>query len=203
MMYNGQLVVFYSDQRDPNHGQKLVHVTTNDLRNFSAPVDDVAMPYYDGRPGMTTVAHIKSTDTYIMTFENCGASVNNCQVNYKLSESPLTFGPKEYHPIASNDSSQTIPYGSPYVIWTPKSQSSNGSGVIIVSGNSESALFVNEDSASVTDWKMVDVGENYGYSRSLRIIDEHGSKKLLLASGGNFGQASTNHVEVGVVDIPQ
>ncbi len=58
MMYKGQIVVYYSDQRDPEAGQKLVHQVSSDLRNWEAPVDDVKYPTFDFRPGMTTVSEL-------------------------------------------------------------------------------------------------------------------------------------------------
>jgi hypothetical protein len=47
LMYgNEQLICYYSDQRDPAYGQKLVHVTTSDLRTWGEVVDDVTYPEY-------------------------------------------------------------------------------------------------------------------------------------------------------------
>lgn len=62
LVYNDSLVCFYSDQTDPNHGQKLVHVTTGDLLTWSEPVSDVTFAAYGDRPGMTTVAYIESSN---------------------------------------------------------------------------------------------------------------------------------------------
>ena len=51
MMYEGMLICYYSDQRDPKHGQKLVHQTSADLQNWGPVVDDVAYSTYSYRPG--------------------------------------------------------------------------------------------------------------------------------------------------------
>ncbi len=56
--YDNQLVVYYSDQRDPLHGQKLAHQTSSDLVNWGPVVNDAAYTEYLARPGMTTVAYI-------------------------------------------------------------------------------------------------------------------------------------------------
>ena len=195
------IICYFSDQRDPNHAQKLTHVTSKDLKAWSANVDDVTYPTYGDRPGMATVAHINSTNKYIMTYEYCGTG--NCQAHYKISQSPVGFGGVTGYPIASNDSSKTIPYGSPYVIWTKNPARNDGSGLIIMNGASVEDVFVNEDSASVNGWKLVDVGQWSAYSRSLRIIDRHGSKKLMLSNGGNMvSDTECNYVVCGVVEIP-
>jgi hypothetical protein len=71
LMYCGKLIVYYSDQRDPTHGQKLVHQASYDLRTWEAPVDDVAYADYYARPGMTTAARLPN-NKYIMTYEYGG-----------------------------------------------------------------------------------------------------------------------------------
>ncbi|KAF7185308.1 hypothetical protein HII31_13287 [Pseudocercospora fuligena] len=204
-MYNGQLICYYSDQRDSAHAQKLVTVTTKDLKTWSNPVNAVAQPNYGDRPGMATVAYIKSTGKYIMTFEYCGGpDAGGCPAYYKVASSPLGFGSVDVQPIISNDSSKLIPNGSPYVVWTPKPGATDGSGVIIMNGNSREEVFINDDSAGVNGWKAVNVGQWSAYSRSLRIIRDNGKSKLLLANGGNMGcnPCTNNFVAVGVVDIP-
>ncbi|RFU26106.1 hypothetical protein B7463_g10230, partial [Scytalidium lignicola] len=97
MIYEDNMVCYYSDQRDPAHAQKLVHVTSTDLKAWSSVVNDVAYATYGDRPGMTTVAHIESTDKYIMTYEYCGSA--NCQAYYKVANSPLNFGSATGNPI--------------------------------------------------------------------------------------------------------
>lgn len=204
-IFKGQMVCHYSTQVDPAHAQKLSHKTSSDLVNWSEEVDDVAQPNYGDRPGMTTVAHIESTGKYIMTFEYCGGPITSgCPVYYKVADSPLEFGNVDPTPIVSNDSSKIIPNGSPYVIWTPHPDRSDGSGLIIANGNSAEQVFVNEDSADANGWKAVDVGQWSAYSRSLRIIQHDGQKKLLIANGGNIGCSGScyNYVADGVVDIP-
>lgn len=201
MIYGGEMIVYFSDQRDPLHAQKLSHVTSTDLKTWSSEVDDVAYSTYTDRPGMAVVAYIESTGNYIMTYEYCGSA--KCQAHYKISSSPLQFSSATGYPIASNDSSNTIPYGSPYVIWTENPARDDGSGLIIMNGNSVSDVFINEDSAPVDGWKLVDVGQWSAYSRALRIINDQGTNKLMLANGGNMvSDTSCNYVVCGVVDIP-
>lgn len=72
MAYNGQIVCYYSDQRDPAKGQKLVHQVTSDLKNWGPVVEDEAAPNYDQRPGMTIISKL-SDGRYFMTYEYGGA----------------------------------------------------------------------------------------------------------------------------------
>jgi hypothetical protein len=76
MVYNGQLIAYYSDQRDSAHGQKLVHQVSSDLHNWGPVVTDVAYSTYADRPGMTTVAALPNGQ-YIMTYEFGGAPEAN------------------------------------------------------------------------------------------------------------------------------
>lgn len=200
MLYDGQIVCFFSDQRDPLHSQKLVHVTTTDLLHWSDPVPDVAYSRQADRPGMTTVAHIESTDSYIMTYEYCGQG--NCDVYYKVASSPLEFDSAEGIPLVSNDTNPITPHNTPYVIWTPHPKRTDGSGLIIVSALSHEVVFVNGDSADPGGWKTVDVGMWSAYSRSMRIITLQGKRKLLFANGGNMGNPEDNSIACGVVEIP-
>ncbi|KAK2812628.1 hypothetical protein FQN50_001274 [Emmonsiellopsis sp. PD_5] len=197
LMHEGQLICYYSDQRDPLHAQKLLHVTTSDLRTWSEPVDDVAHAEFGNRPGMAIVAHIESTNKYIMTYEICGPP--GCVVNYKVSDSPLTFGSAPDTPLVVGD---VVPYGSPYVIWTPHPDRTDGSGLIIMNGSNREEVFVNEDAADPNGWRMVNVGQWSAYSRQLNIINVEGERKLMITNGGNMGDGSLNYVVCGVVGIP-
>lgn len=206
-LYDGKVVCHYSTQTDPKHAQKLVHVTTTDLRNWSPEVEDVAQPNYGDRPGMTTVAYSPVSKKYAMTFEYCGGPLaGGCPVYFKTANSPLEFGPVEPLPIVPSDPNLN-PNGSPFIIWT---KSANGQGVFIMNGNSREEVFVNKDALDPNGWKAVDVGQWSAYSRELRIVQTpansvaKGQKKLLLSNGGNIGCSGScyNYVANALVDIP-
>lgn len=73
MVYNNQLVVYYSDQRDPNYGQKLVHQVSSDGGKTWGPVvNDVAVSPYSARPGMPIVSKLPN-GKYFLTYEYGGA----------------------------------------------------------------------------------------------------------------------------------
>jgi hypothetical protein len=67
MYHKHQLIIYYSDQRDPKYGQKLVHTTSKDLYTWTPIVDDVHYPTYTDRPGMTTVTKLPN-GKFMMTY---------------------------------------------------------------------------------------------------------------------------------------
>ncbi|KIW50433.1 hypothetical protein PV05_12020 [Exophiala xenobiotica] len=205
MLYNDMLVCYYSDQRDPAHGQKLVHQTTTDGKAWSDVVDDVAYSNYTDRPGMPVVAQMGkgSSATYIMTYEYGGGPVDGVlpvnytfPVFYKISSDPTAFRAVEGQPIVTNDESRTVPVSSPYVIYDEKED------MIIVSCGTLSDVFVNHAGGDVGAWESRTTGERVSYTRSLRIIyDQSWERALLLAGGGKLPPSEGNEVTVGVVDI--
>ncbi|RSL97569.1 hypothetical protein CDV31_012982 [Fusarium ambrosium] len=201
LMHDGELICYYSDQRDPSHAQKLSHIVTKDLKNWSDPVDDVAHSTYKHRPGMATVAHIESTDNYIMTYEICNGPDSGCPSYYKVSSSPYDFGSAQEHKILSNDTN-TNPGSSPFVIWTPHPERDDGSGLIIMNGSGREEIFINEDAGEPDGWKMVDVNQWTSHSRCLEIIEVEGEKKLMITGAGHMSRDTDNLVAVGVVGIP-
>ncbi|KAJ3533500.1 hypothetical protein NM208_g7956 [Fusarium decemcellulare] len=199
--YQGKLVCFYSTQKDDKHGQKLAHVTTTDLKKWSDEVNDVADPIYERRPGMTTVAHIKSTGKYIMTYEICGVPEGGCPSYFKVADSPLEFDTVQGHKIIADTGEN--PGSAPYIIWTPHPKKDDGSGVILMNGAQNDAIYINDDSAAVDGWRRFDIEQDSAHSRGMEIVDIKGSKKLMLASGGHMVFENTNNwVSIGVVDIP-
>lgn len=112
MVVNGQMVVFYSDQRDPAHGQKMVHQVSSDLVNWGPIVDDVSYSTYAYRPGMPTIAKLPNGQ-FIMTYELCG-SPDGCAIYYRLATNPLAFNSATDYRIIASDG--TAPSSSPYVV---------------------------------------------------------------------------------------
>lgn len=200
LVHEGKLVLHYSDQRDEKYAQKLAHITTANLKDWSEPVNDVAYPTYEYRPGMTTVAHIKSTGKWIMTYELCGSPDSGCPSYYKVASSPLDFASVEGTKLKANTGEN--PGSAPYVVWTDHPERNDGSGIIIMNGGQNKAVYVNEDSAKADEWRRVDIEQDSAHSRSLQIIDNNGQKKLMLAGGGHMSSGANNFVSVGVIDIP-
>ncbi|PSN75547.1 hypothetical protein BS50DRAFT_568174 [Corynespora cassiicola Philippines] len=201
LMHEGTLVCYYSDQRDENYAQKLAHITTTNLKDWSEPTNDVTYPTYEYRPGMTTVAHIKSTGNYIMTYELCGTSGGGCPSYFKVASSPYEFDAVKGTLIVADTGEN--PGSAPYVIWTEHPDRTDGTGIIIMNGGQNDAVYLNEDSAAPDGWRRFDIAQDSAHSRTLEIIDVQGERKLMLAGGGHMSSGADNFVSVGVVGIPR
>jgi len=200
MWYEGEIVVYYSDQRDPAHGQKLVHQTSKDLLTWEAPVDDVAYPTYTDRPGMTTVTHLPN-GKYMMTYEYGGGPTvsgtgYSFPVYYRINENPLHFNSSVGYPVVSNDGIQ--PVSSPYITWSPVG---GVNGTIVVSSGTYSQVFTNQALGDVNAWKTVPTPEGISYTRHLRVLcnPDH----LLIMGAGHLPPSTTNKVTVSVIDLEQ
>ncbi|GAM82054.1 hypothetical protein ANO11243_000330 [Dothideomycetidae sp. 11243] len=195
MVYENQIVCFYSDQRDPKtNGQKIVHQTTKDLLTWGPVVNDVAYNNPKWRPGMATVSTLPNGQ-YILTYEFYGAAEAAFAVYFRLSNSPLTFNNAPGWVVRSTDN--TVPTSSPYNVWTP---AGGPNGTIIVSCGSLSEIFINTDlGALYTPWTKVQVPAAQSYSRSLRIL--HDTSELLIVGGGVIS-GTKNSVQATLVEVP-
>lgn len=195
MVYQNQLICYYSDQRDPSqHGQMLVHQTTTDLVNWGPVVQDVAYPTVSQRPGMATVSALPG-GKYIMTYEFGGAPQVSFAVFFRIADSPLEFGAAPGWVLRSTDN--TIPVGSPYNVW---SSCGGENGTIIVSSGNAPEVFINTQlGALYTPWYKVSVPATTSYSRSLRILS---NPDELLIVGGGVLNGESNKVQATLVQVP-
>lgn len=195
MLYEDQMVIYYSDQRDPNHGQKLVHQTSRDLVHWEAPVDDVAYPTYTDRPGMTTVTQLPNGQ-YMMTYEYGGGpgfDTYSFPVYYRINENPLKFNNSVGYPVVAGD---THPQSSPYITWAPLG---GPHGTILVSCGTLSQVFINQELGAVDAWKQFPTPEGVSYSRHLRVLSN--PDHLLIMGAGSLPPSTTNKVTVSVIDL--
>ena len=198
MVYKDKLICFYSDQRDPAYGQKMVHQTTTDLKTWGPVVNDVKYPTYTDRPGMPVV-DVLPNGKYIMTYEHGGGAHGsdtsyNFPVTYKIADSPEEFDSAVGIPLVATNG--VIPFGSPYVVWAPVG---GKNGTIIVSSHTESDIYINKG-LGYGDWVAVPTPEKAAYSRSLRVLKD--KKRLLIFGGGDLPPTDgSNRIEGSVIDI--
>ncbi|KAI0130665.1 glycoside hydrolase family 93 protein [Daldinia grandis] len=199
LLHKGKLIYYYSDQRDTKHGQKMVHQTTTDLRNWGPVVDDVAYPTYSQRPGMPSAALLPNGQ-YIFTYEYGGgpnpANSGSFPVYYRLSSDPEKFNSAAHHVLRTTDG--TVPTGSPYVVW---SSAGGENGTIIVSSGCCSEIYINKALGAENAWKKVSTPEGASYTRSLHVFQED-PKSLLIAGGGRLPPSTTNKVTISVMNVP-
>jgi len=160
LLRKNRLVVYYSDQRDPEHGQKLAHQTSTDLRTWGPVVNDVADADYDLRPGMTTIAQINPY-LWILTYENGNDKTGNpYAVHYRLARDPESFDSAP--DFVLHDQDGYIPSAAPTVSW---SDSGGPAGTIVVTANSDQDFFVNRHLGDPRRWTRVTSAIPGGYSR--------------------------------------
>jgi hypothetical protein len=179
--YEGKLVAYYSDQRDPLHGQKLAHQESTDLHTWGPVINDVAYDEYLARPGMTVVAYIPPLKQWILVHElpvgNSSSYGQNYPVYYVMSPSPLTFGESVGRPIVINNS--TVPNASPYVVWSPLG---GPNGTIVVSDADRRQVYTNSHGGDVDKWEEHATPAGAVYSRAIQIFKQRPNH--LLVYGG-------------------
>jgi hypothetical protein len=196
LVYRDKLVVYYSDQRDPARGQKLVHQVSYDLKSWEAPVDDVSYADYYARPGMTTVTRLPN-NKYMMTYEYGGGpgfSGYSFPVYYRINDNPLDFNSSAGYPVVAGN---VHPTSSPYIVWSP---AGGENGTIIISSGSRSEIFINKALGAVDQWVMVATPQPAAYTRHLRVLPH--KNHLLIMGGGHLPPSTTNNVSLSVIDVP-
>ncbi|KAK2812752.1 hypothetical protein FQN50_001081 [Emmonsiellopsis sp. PD_5] len=197
MEYDGRLICYYSDQRDPAHGQKLVHQSTTDLRNWDDVKTDVANPKYSERPGMPTVA-LMPNGKYILFYENVGRESSNggVPVYYRISSDPFNFNDADEHRlIAANGYAPNG--GSPYVTWT---SAGGPNGMVIANSADTGYLYTNTNLGDPGSWKQFATGGTApAYSRSLRILPD--PTYVLIVGAGKSHSQTNGRVRADVVKL--
>jgi hypothetical protein len=194
MMYDDQMIYYYSDQRqNKTHGQLLDHQVSDDLRKWESPVDDVVDSAQKGRPGMTTIAKLPN-NKYILTYEWCNAPQGGCPVHYRIASNPLKFNSAPDVQLISQDG--TKPNGSPYVVWTP---AGGPRGTIVASSGGRSEVFINRNLAAPgTPWIKVSTPSSTQYTRSLLVMAD---PKYILIVGGGVLDGKNNTITAVSIDV--
>lgn len=196
--YDGEIVFYYSDQREPEGqnntlGQKMVHQTSSDLINWGPVVDDIRYDNNDWRPGMPIVSKLPDGN-WIMTYEFYGAVEASFAVYYRISNSPLTFDAQQGIPLLPADG--TIPVGSPYNVWTP---AGGENGTIVVSDGTHTPLYINKALGDPDAWTTLETPAGTSYTRSLLVLPNDPSKIMIVAGGVLGGE--DNSVLVTIIDV--
>ncbi|NMI62822.1 MULTISPECIES: RICIN domain-containing protein [unclassified Streptomyces] len=217
LVYQGQLVCYYSDENDytgfnattgvptldpanttDSHGQILAHKTWDGRSaQWSAPVVDIAgltqsvgggrTQIGGGRPGMANV--VRTADgKWLLTFEYWGGGANT---RYVVADNPLQF----YRGSPTGEAVTSLPVDT-----GSRPLATGGSPVVIRlpggrlvydaagSGN----VWVNDSGRSDGTWKEYQTTSKAGYSRSLQYVDGTGRIAIL----NNQGTSTIAYAEV-------
>jgi len=201
LIYDHQVVVYYSDQRDPLHGQKLAHQTSKDLKNWGPPVNDVVYDLYIQRPGMTVVDYIPTIKKWILVHENPRGNQSSYGANYPvfyvMADSPLDFRLSEGRPILIGDKA---PNASPYVVWTPFG---GPNGTIIVSDADNPQVYTNQYGGAYDKWEEHATPAGAVYSRAICTF-KHRPDHLLIFGGETYdgvGEGLLTPFSATVIDL--
>lgn len=205
LLHEGELICYYSDQRDPKHGQKLAHQTTRNLRTWGPVVDDATGPAYADRPGMTTIARMRG-GLWIMTYEfglpddpaNPNQDEYSYHVHYRIARDPEKFRFAADTPLLDQDGG--APNGAPVVSW---SDSGGRDGTIIVTGNDDQDLFINRHLGDPRRWTRLSTPIPAGYSRQSIPLDgpgaPHNRGLVFIITGAQYGESAP--IKAGVVSV--
>lgn len=202
MTYNGQLVVYYSDQRDPAHYQTISHQTSSDGVTWSPVVEDVAPADQNLGPGMATLVKMPDNN-WLMAYEVRGISY---AIFYRIGPDPLSMSSAPEHQLLPQDGSQ--PGSSPQVVW---SAAGGSDGTVVIGSYSQGSVFLNTNLGDPGSWTTLPTTQPNAYSRSMLTMPN--GKDVLICGGGhlppdgfqlgsNIPQTNGNSVTAGVVTIP-
>jgi len=206
LLHNNNLICYYSDQRDPNYGQKLAHQTSTDLQTWGPVVNDATGTTYAERPGMTTVARLRG-DLWIMTYEfgepddpaNPDQNNYTYHVHYRIAKDPESFRFSTDTPLVPPEGS-TAPNGAPVVSWSPYG---GENGTIIVTDNDDADFLINRDLGDPTKWTRLSSPMPAGYSRFTMPLDEplysQDPGLVFVITGAQYGEPGG--VEAGIISL--
>ncbi|ORY04667.1 hypothetical protein BCR34DRAFT_491366 [Clohesyomyces aquaticus] len=202
LLHNHKLICYYSDQRDPKHGQKLAHQTTRDLVKWGPVVNDVAEKEYTDRPGMQTVTQLPN-GKWVVSFEYAMLNGTNTTTDYifpvhiRIADDPEKFDGSPSIPVKS-PGAPTRPDAAPYVVWSPVG---GENGTLVLSDNDNSVVFINQK-LGLGEWQWLETGASNAYSRELRIPKDDTSK-LWITAGGRYGAKAPTKVEITILDLEE
>lgn len=190
------LVVYYSDERDPRYGQKLVLQYTTDGKNWSEVIDVVAQTDTSMRPGMPVVAQMEN-GYYVMVFEGVGLNADGAggqaglPCNYKIS-----LYPNDPIHWDAADIGYTFAYGgNPYVATLPD-------GHIVMNVGTQSPVYINTQKDLSGVFLTYPSGVTDGYNRQFIMIDDGTEKGALMTLSCEYPDTGRpNSIKWGKLDL--
>lgn len=196
-MHEGQIILYYADQRPEGHGQVISHQTTTDLLTWSEPVYDAIYDDPEARPGMPGVALLPD-GTYMYVYEYGGSpdfDDYRFPIHYRISADPTAFGDAEDFPV---NAAGSVPTSSPNIVWTPWG---GENGTVIISA-AQGQVWANKALGDPAAWTVHDTPQPGAYTRNLLTFAER-PDLLLLIGAGVLPPSDTNRVSLSVVDLEE
>ncbi len=181
LYHDGKLIVYYSDETDPAHAQKLVHKTSTDGVHWSEPVNDVALDDYNSRPGMAIVTELDNGQ-FAMTYEAYGGA----WTGMKISNDPEVWDPRDEGGYVGRSA-------SPYI-------TTLDTGAVVSSRSGSTSVFINSRKDAMGDWIEYKLGgvQKNAHNKQLGQL---ASGNLMVMSGGGFDAGGSAKIIISTFDI--
>ncbi|KAH8722994.1 hypothetical protein GQ44DRAFT_828627 [Phaeosphaeriaceae sp. PMI808] len=193
LFHDKRLTVYYSDQRDSQHAQKISQQSTADIWDTWGSAIDVAVSNtVSDLEGMASVAKLPNNQ-YIVAYEaSQGTSDSNGAVNFKLSSAPENAGTESVRTITATSGAK--PQGAPSVAW---SSVGGTNGTIILSDSTTGSLFINR-ALGQGPWSVIATPAGRAYAREVRAAAD---KRAIRITGGSEGKGMSADVTVTYMDF--
>lgn len=126
---DGALVMFWSDETDSAHSQKLAQMRTYDGRHWQDGKDTVASDIQRDRPGMAVVSRLPDGH-FFMTYEMVGPTAHGA-VYARISDDGWNFGNPAYLGFRPTDHAGEYFRHTPVNAWAPLPGGSNGAILMV------------------------------------------------------------------------
>jgi hypothetical protein len=150
---DGALVMFWSDETDPAHSQKLVQMRTFDGRHWQDEKNTVAGNVQADRPGMAVVSRLPNGH-FFMTYEMVGPTFHGA-VHARISSDGWNFGDPKHLGFRPTDHAGEYFKNTPVNAWARLPGSPNGA--ILLVGR---WVFQNDGSQSLLSGKVLFINTN-------------------------------------------
>jgi hypothetical protein len=150
---DGALVMFWSDQTDPAHHQKIMQMRTFDGRHWQDEKDTVASRNKDDAPGMAVVSQLPNGH-FFMTYEVSGPTASGAD-QARISTDGWDFGDPQDLGFRPTDHAGEYFKHTPYNAWARLPGSPNGA--ILLVGR---WVFRNDGSQSPLSGKVLFINRN-------------------------------------------
>ncbi|CAO2647579.1 Nn.00g085010.m01.CDS01 [Neocucurbitaria sp. VM-36] len=194
VLHDKRLTIYYSDQRDAQHAQKIVQQSTADIwENWGTAIDVAASNVLSVSQGKTSITKLPKNQ-YIIVFESTqNSNSSNNSLYFKLTQTPENVAAERVHEITT--STGTRLQGAPYVTWSPVG---GANGTIVLSDSTSNSVFVNQ-ALGEGAWKEVKTTAGRAYAREVRAVPNDQSK--LRIAGGSENAERSSDILITIMDL--
>ncbi|KAF2825160.1 hypothetical protein CC86DRAFT_325055 [Ophiobolus disseminans] len=195
LLHDKRLTVYYSDQRDGQHAQKISQQSAADMWDgWGTAIDVAASSTLSDQQGMASVAKLPNKQ-YLIAFESSPSNGTNSAsiTNFKITASPENAATERIRDIVSTTGVK--PQGASFVTW---SLIGGANGTIILSDSVTNSIFVNQ-ALGEGPWKVVATTAGRALGREVRAPAN--DRRALRITGGSEGKTTSADILVSSMDL--